>query len=333
VTIISILSTKGSPGVTTLACLLGAAWPGRGPVLLIEADPAGGDLAARFGLSARIGWTTFTASARRSDVEPTLSAHLQRLPGELPVLVAARGDERRSAESDEGTAIRSALAGPSEHEGGLAIVDLGRFGHGDVLSESWLEHSDVSLLVCRGDVSSAVQLKDRYLRLDEVCRGRLGVVVVGGGYSSRALADFTGAPPLAQLPHDPSAADVASGASGSGRRLERSPLWLAAGRLASSVRGGLEDGWIEVGEPAASDGVPGHVLRRGLPEGPPEEDSPTGVGGLAVVQAHDPAGRRDRSAGRWFPGRRPWGIAGVRRFSSSGRAPEPAPAERRGVGT
>ncbi len=43
--LISLCSSKGAPGVTSTALALAAAWPR--PALLLEADPAGGDLAFR----------------------------------------------------------------------------------------------------------------------------------------------------------------------------------------------------------------------------------------------------------------------------------------------
>ncbi len=43
--VVTFLSAKGSPGVTTTALLAAALWPR--PALLLEADPAGGDVAAR----------------------------------------------------------------------------------------------------------------------------------------------------------------------------------------------------------------------------------------------------------------------------------------------
>lgn len=43
--LISLASVKGSPGVTSTALALAAAWPR--PVVLLEADPSGGDLAYR----------------------------------------------------------------------------------------------------------------------------------------------------------------------------------------------------------------------------------------------------------------------------------------------
>jgi len=245
-TLVSLCSLKGAPGVTTLACLLGAAWPGPGPIVLVEADPSGGDCAARFGLSARVGWTSLSAAARRSDEPVATRPHLQDLPGGLPVLVAARGDERRAATSVEGRALWSGVpalpGGRTDDDDRLTIVDLGRLGRDDAVSDSWLAGADTALLVVRGDSASAVQARDRVARLDAVAGGRLGIVVVGGGYSGHDLEEFTGIRVLARLPFDPAAAEVATGAAGSGRRLERSPLWAAVGRLAASLAADPQSG-------------------------------------------------------------------------------------------
>ena len=47
--LIALASVKGSPGVTTTCLALAAAWPARRR-LVIEADPAGGDLGPWLGL-------------------------------------------------------------------------------------------------------------------------------------------------------------------------------------------------------------------------------------------------------------------------------------------
>ena len=47
--LIALASVKGSPGVTSAALALAAVWPN--PVVLVEADPSGGDLTYRCRLS------------------------------------------------------------------------------------------------------------------------------------------------------------------------------------------------------------------------------------------------------------------------------------------
>ena len=70
-TVVSLLSVKGAPGVTTLSCLVASLWAGPGPVAVVEADPAGGDLAARFGLTSTLGWTSLAAAGSRPSAART----------------------------------------------------------------------------------------------------------------------------------------------------------------------------------------------------------------------------------------------------------------------
>jgi len=299
VTLVSIFSFKGAPGVTTLACLLGAAWPVSGPVTVVEADPAGGDLAARFGLSVHSGWSSLVSSTRRSGEAPSLEPHLQELPGGLPVVVGSRGDERRAADSSEGRVVRS---GPTEGVGdlggggGLVVVDLGRFTPGDRVSESWLACSDAALVVVRADASGAVRLRDRRDRLVDVCGGSIGVVAVGTGYSSRDMAGFAGVTPVADIPFDTPAAEVACGAAGSGRRLDRSFLWVSATRMAMTVAVQVGDRTLAA-DPHHPSGAPGSDR---LPTR--SESEPTGSdGGPVPVDAEPATGPVGRRWGR--PGR------------------------------
>ena len=92
-TIVTICSSKGSPGVTTLACAIAATWPQNRRILLAECDPSGGDIAARFGMSAKRGMTSLVLESRSSQGSalPNVERHLQRLPGGLEVLVGAVG--------------------------------------------------------------------------------------------------------------------------------------------------------------------------------------------------------------------------------------------------
>ena len=230
-TVVSLLSLKGAPGVTTLSCLLAAVWPEPGPLVVVEADPSGGDLAARFGLTSTIGWSSLSAAVRRSGDATRLDPHLQRLPGGLPVLVSGSGGPFDAASGPESGVVRSAFG----HDGdaGLAVVDLGRVPVGADATPGWLERSDLSILVVRDDPSAALHVRARAAELLDRTGGALGILVVGGvAFRCRELAEFAGLPPLGDVPFDPSTAAVASGRSASGRRLARSRLLVAMRRAA-----------------------------------------------------------------------------------------------------
>jgi hypothetical protein len=233
-TILCVLSLKGAPGVTTLSCLVAATWPTAGPVKVVEADRAGGDLSARFGLSSTTGWPSLEASARRGGDSVPVEPHLQVLPGGLAVLVGARGDQ---VPDDRALAVTIVRRSP-----GLVIVDLGRVtptADGPMGSVgSWLRSCDGAVLVVNGDAAGALHARTHAPALLDWTTGRLGLVAVGAGSpSGDEIGSFTGIRHLGDVPYDPAAAAVASGSSGAGRRLERSRLLASARRIADTLAG------------------------------------------------------------------------------------------------
>ena len=55
VTLVALCSLKGSPGVTTAALGLAAGWPSAEQPVVVECDPAGGDLLGRYRLERTLG--------------------------------------------------------------------------------------------------------------------------------------------------------------------------------------------------------------------------------------------------------------------------------------
>ncbi len=230
-TVVSFASVKGAPGVTTLSCLVAAAWPDDRRVLLVEGDPSGGDLAARFRLSVRRGWASFAASSRRLEGVEPIAAHLQQLPGGLEVLVSGRSGEPGGVCGDVVSLLAS--IGASVDGRRDVIADIGRLLPRERGAEQWLDRSTVVVVVVRRDAASVLHLRDRAAVLRSRCHGRIGLVVIGTGpYSGRAIEEFTGMPVLSELPDDPNAAEIASGRPGRGSRLSRSLLMISAHRLA-----------------------------------------------------------------------------------------------------
>jgi hypothetical protein len=231
-TIVTFTSLKGAPGVTTLSRLVGATWPEGRKVMLLECDASGGDLAARFQLSARDGWVSFNAAVRRGGATAAIEPHLQELPGGLPVLVGAKGNE--VAEQTESiVALLSAIAG-SPGEPWDVLVDLGRLVPREPGSVAWIERSEHVVICTRGDAASALHVREKAPAIRDRCPGRVGLELMWKGpYSRSDLEGFTGIPVFGVCPFDEMSASMATGERRTGRRLARSPLVAGARRLAS----------------------------------------------------------------------------------------------------
>ena len=235
-TVITFASVKGAPGVTTVACLVGATWPGDRRVMVAECDPSGGDLAARFGLSSKRGWPTFATALRRSGANATIEPHLQQLPGGLDVLVGPGGSDG----PDSIQAADELLVRTSDWSTGLwdVLVDVGRLPAGDLPASGWLARSDTVVILLRNDAASLLHIRNRAREILAVCGDRAALAVVGDTrYGNEAIAEFTGLPVIGNVPFDPVAAALAAGDQGSERRLSRSFLINSALRLSQGLCG------------------------------------------------------------------------------------------------
>ena len=202
--------------------------------MVVEADPSGGDLAARFRLSSRDGWPSFLASARRTGADVTLEPHLQQLPGGLDVLVGTRG-----LEYDEATGSMHSLlsCADTQQDGGRdALVDLGRAIPGELTN--WVEHADRVVICTRGDAASLVQVRDKAPTILDRCHGEAWLAVVGkGSYARAEVEEFTGLTVIGVCPWDREAAAAAAGERGGRRRLHRSSLVSATTTMTSILVG------------------------------------------------------------------------------------------------
>lgn len=92
-TVIGLVSPKHAPGTTTASVALALA-AGDG-ALVIEADPAGGDVAARAGLPLETGLLTMAAAGRHGG--SALSLRPQRLPSGVDAVVAPTSPDQAAA--------------------------------------------------------------------------------------------------------------------------------------------------------------------------------------------------------------------------------------------
>jgi len=172
--LIALCSDKGSPGVTTTALALGSAWVT--PVVVVEADLAGGDLAIRLRPHGAALPETPTllsvAAAARAHPGPNpgsdvVSRHAHRLSARVAVVPAPIGQEQMVGIGDWeplADALAAAPADELEGSGVPVLVDLGRLqGASRVIGVA--ARADVVIVVGRPDPTSVIRLRERLARM------------------------------------------------------------------------------------------------------------------------------------------------------------------------
>lgn len=257
--IITIGSIKNSPGATTLAVALAASAPGDEPVLLVDADPAGGDIGIRFGIKSVPGIATLTAAIRRNNDPKTIWTHTQQISDSLYILPGLPGIEQATVIEEMLPTVLNAICCLQA----TVIVDAGRllpsFANGALLNLSPL------LIACRPVAEELIHLRailstakklnfsfnnniDNNLtgnQEDTSCNQTtspgIGVVMIGKRpYSSNAISKVVEQKILGYLPWDPKAANILSGQEPMSEALPRSSyiketfkLWQQISSLSS----------------------------------------------------------------------------------------------------
>ncbi|MEW1959976.1 hypothetical protein [Kineococcus sp. NPDC059986] len=261
--VVTFLSAKGSPGVTTTALLAAALWPR--PALFLEADPAGGDLAARLSapdggvLDTGRGLLPLLSAARHGLDAAAVLDQAQPVAGGTQVVLGVGGPGQALAAGRGWAALAAAvgeLGRPSGDDpdapGPLdVLVDAGRVGAAP-LHLDLLRGSDCVVVLVRAETAAVLHARDRVqllqtaLRRPDGWRPRLGVVVVGD--TTRRSGDVTsavdvlrsavpGVEELGRLPLDPVGASVFTG--GRVTRPERTALVRAGRTLVAGLVGTL----------------------------------------------------------------------------------------------
>jgi len=233
VSVVALASVKGAPGVTTAALAVAASWPAGRRILLVEADPFGGDLAPRYGSSVTGGLASLFAAARHPLVPESVWDHAHELPGGLPVLFGLSGVRQAAANEHLWPAITTALADLDAD----VVVDVGRLlpdldgGVRAVLGEA-----DVVVVLCQSTLEAVVHLHNALPGLVAERRGRrLLVVPTGGGdYSPRDIATSLEVELAPALPDDPFAAAALANRRRT-RKLEKTRLLRWAGAVIAAL--------------------------------------------------------------------------------------------------
>jgi hypothetical protein len=240
--LITMVSAKGSPGVSTAALACTLSWPA--PVLLAECDPAGGSLLAghlsHYDVPADRGILQLAGAVLRNTA-------MQDLPGQ--VIDLDSGKRERMAlpgltDPAQGAVLEPAWDALGEFFGGLGLTVLADCGRLATAYVPWplLWRSDVVLLAVRptslSTVSPAVPAIAQLRRELAETSAMLGLMLIGGGISAREISRHLMLPVIAQIAWDSRTASALNGL-GHGRR--QGPLMrsaTAAYRLVEAARTG-----------------------------------------------------------------------------------------------
>lgn len=266
--IIAVGSLKGSPGATTLALALADRWPaGGGEPLVVEADPAGGDLGARFGLlTAGRGLVTLAAAGRRGAARP-VEEHVHELPGGLQAIPAPAGAEQASrvlGELDGGG--WSLLWSAARGQGRPLLMDCGRLD-AQLPARPVLDAADVLLLVVRARDDELSHLAARMPVIHSWALPAWYVVVVAqpdrsADYRVGDISRVLGPRVLGPVPYDAAAAGVLAGRRHTRGGIGRTKLGRTAASLAAYLAASVP---AEPSTPSLPAGTAGAAGRVALP--------------------------------------------------------------------
>ena len=268
---------KAAPGATASAIALTLTWPR--PVLLVDADPAGGDVLPGLlpgrasGEAGLLTWSTQTRRVAALEAITAIGDHVLALP-EAPhawVMPGLASGVQSAGVVASWSRIAQALARVASITGRDVIVDAGRLGE----SSCWpvIAAADQVLVAVRGtarSVSATVSALETITRkIGDTDRAWL-LLVEAGPYSAAEVSSETTRPVAGSLRQDARAAaalteGAAMGLGGLRRsRLMRSAAALA-GRLAAQDIRGAADRDVAVSSAGVSSVMP--VDRNGRADG------------------------------------------------------------------
>jgi MinD-like ATPase involved in chromosome partitioning or flagellar assembly len=230
VALLALASNRGSPGCTTTALALAAAWPPeRGVPLLVEADPDGGVLAARAGLGIKPGLIELCSRARVALTDDDVWFFAQELPDGVPVLVAHPAAEPcHAALRSGGARIADYLATMAGRD---AIVDVGRLRPGSPAA-AIIGRADALLVVLRPTVEEIGAVTHRVGALRDA--GAALALIGDRPYSAREVAAAVELPVVGTIAFDARGARALISGAGL-RALSRTPILRSAVGLAEAL--------------------------------------------------------------------------------------------------
>lgn len=226
-------SQKGSPGASLTALAVAGSWPVREgrQCLLVEADPAGGSIAMRYGLTREPGLLTLASAVRHgSATTDEILEHAQVLPGGLKCVVAPEHSSSVDAVfKSAGAALGKIFSASTDLD---VIVDVGRLSSRSTASVL-AGFADTLFMVARPCVDQIVPGAE-ILKSSSVGRWCL---IGEKPYSAEHVAESFGIPAFV-IADDPRGAQMLE-SGGSSKKLKRSALMRTARELAETIDGAV----------------------------------------------------------------------------------------------
>lgn len=227
--IVTMSSVAGSPGVTSWALLLAAAWPGPRQRVMLEADPDGGVLGARYGIGIDPGVVGLVASCRRSEgldvdlVGRSVSSGLWIVPS------PESSEQVWPMWSTEASNLAALLADDDR----VWVVDVGRLSPG---SPVWpiANAAAANVLLSHGGSEAVLKLPARIEALRACSAPRVVLLTGASGHSVDEVASFCGADEVATIPENAQLQRLVSKCLDGGRS-RRHVIWRTAVDLAGQL--------------------------------------------------------------------------------------------------
>ena len=234
--LVGLCSAHGSPGVTTTALALAATWPENRRCLLIEADPFGGVIGARYGLGDTPGLSSLAAVARHGLDEEAVWRNVQQLPGGVGVLLGpASAEETHAVLRDVAGVLADWCTTQTNVD---VVVDCGRIGPASPTVEM-LVKADAVMVLARGSLDQIRPAAHRLTAL-QASGVEASLLLVGDSpYGSDEVAATLNAEVGGVIAWDPRTAAVLTGARSAVGDLRRSPLVRSAATLADRLASSL----------------------------------------------------------------------------------------------
>lgn len=236
--LVSFVSAKGAPGVTTAVLAVASRW--HRTAVVLDVDPSGGDIPAGLGRGAwppDAGLLELIVDVRSMPVEEALRRRVVVPAGFAPPVLSGFGGLGQAS----GVPWRHLGAGFARLSDADALADCGRYlaAHG---IDELLAVSDHTVIVTGSSLPAARATSRLLSTLRDVTPGRwtpagLSLLVVRPGrpYSASEIAQSCGVPLIGELPDDAGAAQVWSDGAPPGRGFLRSALQREAMHVASAL--------------------------------------------------------------------------------------------------